>query len=1158
MWQSSSGRVSLLPYRSRLMQKNFCGMRLASMRWVSLLLASLLLLPVVSSSLVAADEEATEAESDQWDVESAPGPSRKQTIDCDTGTWMNLDVSPDGRFIVFDLLGDIYEMPIDGADGSRATGGKFPKNLTKSVAWEMQPRYSPDGKRIAFASDRVGEQGKAGDNLWVFNRDGSDPVQVTQESYRLICHPVWHPDGQYLVGRKHFTSRRSLGAGEMWMFHVDAVKSGATAGIQLTKRPTDQKDVNEPVFSPDGRYLYYSEDVSSGDSFEYDKDSHQGIYAIKRLDLKERRTDTLIRGAGGACRPIASPDGKSLAFVRRVGVKTGLHLYDLQSGAVTLLHDDLERDMQEAWAIHGVYTAFDFTPDGESIVFWARGKIHRLDIQTKEVTEIPFRIRDQRKVQPAVRFPIAVGQDSFPVKMLRGVRVSPGGDQVAFNALGYIYVRELPDGKPRRLTTQTDHFEFNPSFSSDGKYVVYSTWDDQKLGTIRVASTGQDSQESWVVSHRPGHYITPVFSPDGTKVVYQRVGGGHLRSPLWSGDTGIYWVPVRPAGDQSPEPKLIRRSGASPQFGSGSDRVFLTRRSPEKESDNTTLFSVKLDGSDSQDHFISTWATDYAVSPDGNSIALIERFNVYLAPLLRTPEPIRIGPATKGLPVARVSQHAGDFIHFSHAGQQLNWSLGPKLYQCDVAGAMQQLMGGEKEAAERPVTETAIGFDHPHAKPETTVALIGGKIVTMDKQGVIENGTVLIEGNRIVAVGKKGAVSLPDDAMKIDLEGAVVLPGFVDTHAHGGQATSGITPQQNWVDLARLAFGVTTIHDPSNDTHSIFAASEMTKAGVITAPRTFSTGKILYGATGASHVEVNSLEDARFHLRRMKAVGAFTVKSYNQPRRDQRQQVLAAARELEMMVVPEGGSTFQHNMSMIVDGHTGIEHTLPVQVAYQDVMDLWKDTGVGYTPTLNVAYGGLSGEQYWYQIDDLWLHPRLQSFIPPQVLNPRSRRRQKSPLEDFNHIKVAGIAKQVVDQGGLVQAGGHGQLAGLCTHWEMWSFVQGGMTPEQALRCGTLLGAKYLGLDEDLGSVRQGKLADLVIIQKGADPMKDIRDSEKIQFVVANGNVYEANRMNRLGSGQPRPQFYWQSPGGNAAGVSGSAAFGQGVGCSCHRGRMQP
>ena len=241
------------------------------------------------------------------------------------------------------------------------------------------------------------------------------------------------------------------------------------------------------------------------------------------------------------------------------------------------------------------------------------------------------------------------------------------------------------------------------------------------------------------------------------------------------------------------------------------------------------------------------------------------------------------------------------------------------------------------------------------------------------------------------------------------------------------------------------------------------------------------------------------------------------MKSYNQPRRDQRQQVVAAARELEMMVVPEGGSTMMHNMTMIVDGHTGIEHTLPVQTAYDDVYDLWRGTNVGYTPTLCVAYGGLSGENYWYEVDDLFLHPRLREFVPPQMLVPRSRRRTKAPLEDYNHIQVAQIAAQRVAEGGLVQAGGHGQLNGICTHWELWSFVQGGMTPMQALRCGTIFGAKYVGLDGDLGSLEVGKLADLIVIEAGADPTKQIRDSERIQYTVANGRVFQAQRMNGTG-----------------------------------------
>jgi len=1075
-----------------------------------------------------------DADGTVWNIESAPGPSHEQTIDTVEGTWMSLDVSPDGKRIVFDLLGDLYQMPIKGANGTGKRG--YPKKLTSGPAWDMQPRYSPDGKSIAFTSDRNGKSKKAGDNIWTLPLKGGDPTQITDETYRLLNGPAWSPDGEYLVARKHFTSRRSLGAGEMWMFHHDAVSKDASGGVQLTKRANDQKDVNEPVFSPDGKFLYYSMDVTPGNEFEYDKDSTQGIYAIKRLELATGETETLIRGPGGACRPTPSPDGKTLAFVRRVGAKTGLHLFDLESGSVQLVYDLLERDMQEAWAIHGVYPAFSWTPDGESIIAWAKGKIRRIQVATGNAKVIPFHIKDKRTIKPPVRFPVEVGSDQFDVRMLRWVSVAPKGDRVVYQALGHLYVKELPNGKPRRLTQQNSHFEFYPSFSRDGNYVVYTTWNDRTLGSVRIASIDLDAEESWIVTEQPGHYSEPVFSPNGKMIVFRRQTGGGITSPLWSRSPGLYSIPAT-GGKET----RLSSQGSNPQFAKSSSRVFYTKGDSNKDADNLRLCSMDLHGNRERVHYTSAWATDFQISPDAKLIAFIERFNVHLAPFVHSGSTITVGPETHGLPIQRVSTQAGDFIHFSGDSQNVHWSLGPNLYTCSV---------NETQA---DAVKVAIGFQADHAKPEGKVAITNARILTMDKAGVIERGTILIQGNRIVAVGASKEVKVPKDAYQLDAAGQTVSPGLIDTHAHGAQASGGITPQQNWIDYARLAFGVTTIHDPSNHTHSIFAASEMAKAGVITSPRTFSTGTILYGATSASKAQIDSLEDAKFHLARMKAVGAFTVKSYNQPRRDQRQQVLQAARELQMMVVPEGGSTFMHNMTMIVDGHTGIEHTLPVQTAYDDVMDLWRGTPVGYTPTLSVAYGGLSGEQYWYQIEDLWLHPRLKTFIPPHVLNPRSRRRQKSPDEDYNHMKVAEIAKQVVEQGGLVQAGGHGQLSGVCTHWELWSFVQGGMTPMQALTCGTINGAKYLGLDGDLGSIAPGKLADLIIYQKGADPTSEIRDTEKIQLVVSNGEIFEANRMNRYGSREPRAPFYWQ---GQESGMTlQSNLLEHGIGCSCLRSR---
>lgn len=1044
--------------------------------------------------LAQAQEEAS-----TWNVDEPPGPKRVQIIDVDEGTWISVDISPDGKTVVFDLLGNLYLMPIAGSANT--------SKITSGMAWDMQPRFSPDGKTIAFTSDRTGKAGHGGNNLWTIQPDGNGLTQVTDEDTHLVNGPTWSMDGDYLVARKHFTSRRSLGAGEMWMYHRSGVEGDAAGGVQLTKKPNEQKDVNEPAFSRDGKFLYYSQDSTPGDTFEYDKDSNKQIYVIKRLDLETGETINLISGPGGACRPTPSHDGKQIAFVRRVGAKTGLHVFDLASGAIRLVNDQLERDMQEAWAIHGVYPAFAWTPDDQSIVLWARGKIRKIAIADGSESVIPFRIQDERQVVEALRTPVKVAEDTFSTRMLRWVRVSPNGRQVVFQALGYLYVRDLPNGSPQRLTSQNDHFEFCPNFSRDGKELVYTTWNDKTLGQCRILDLS--TKQSRVITSQPGHYLDPVFSPDGQTIVFRKAGGGYLRSHLWSQDPGLYRV-----NQSGGEAEQVSKRGKHPQFAETNDRIFFIVSSPDKDADHVRLISTDLDGHEEQEHYSSKWATDFALSPDGKRIAFIERFNVHLAPFVRAGKAIEVGPEAKGIPVTKVSEQAGDWIHFSADGTQLHWALGSQMHTKDLSDL------------QKASTMQDLSWEVPHAKPTTTYALTGAKVVTMSDKGILEDASILVEGNRIAAVGTRSEVEIPDTAIQIDIAGQVILPGFIDTHAHGSQASQGITPQQNWVDLARLAFGVTTVHDPSNDTKEIFAASEMTQAGVITAPRTFSTGTILYGARGSFRAEVNTLEDATFHLERMQAVGAFTVKSYNQPRRDQRQKVLQAARQLDMMVVPEGGSLFMNNMTMIVDGHTGIEHTLPVQYTYDDVMDLWRGTGVGYTPTLCVAFGGMSGEIYWYQEADLWKHPRLQTFIPPHVLEPRSRRRETAPIEDFNHIKVASITKQLIDQGGLVQAGGHGQLNGICTHWEMWSYVQGGMTPLEALRCGTLNGAKYVGLDGDLGSLEPGKLADLIVIAKDHDPTINIRHSENIQWVMANGNLYDASTMRAI-DGEERAPFFW-------------------------------
>jgi imidazolonepropionase-like amidohydrolase/Tol biopolymer transport system component len=1068
-----------------------------------------LLATLLASTFAWAADDA--ADKKKWDVNHPPGSGKSVHIDTASGTWMSVDVSPDGKQIVFDLLGDLYMLPIAGGEA---------KALTHSMAWEMQARFSPDGKQLAFMSDAAG-----GDNIWLMNVDGTGAKEVSKEKYRMMNNPVWHPNGKFIAARKHYSGTRSLGSGEIWLLHPQG------GSMALNEKPNWQKDLGEPAFSPDGRYLYFSRDTTPGTTFEYNKNSNGQIYQIFRRDLELQKTEAFVSGPGGAVRPTPSPDGKYLAFVRRVRNQSTLFLKDLSTGVETPAWDGLERDMQEAWAVHGVYPSFAWMPGSREIVLWAKGKIWRVDPFARSAKEIPFHVKDSREVRDAVRFEHAVAPASFDVRQLRWVHVAAQGNKVVYSALGHLYVRELPNGEPKRLTRQGEHFEYFPKFSRDGDKLVYTTWNDDKLGSVRTLDL--KSGKETVLTTAPGKYLEPSFSPDGKEVVYVKDKGGYLTTPWHGLDTGVYRV----SADGKGKPVRVTHDGSAPQFAANGRQLYVTRTASTGEVESTTsLVRINLDKYEEHTVAKGEFVTSFAPSPDGAWLAYGERFHSWVVPLPQSGNPITIGEKTEALPARQLDADAGDYLHWSGDSTALHYALGDQLFTRKLKDAFAVADPDEKKQAERMAAlaktpGVPIGFKARAAVPSATVVIDGARIVTMKGDEVIESGRIVIKDNRIAAIGKAADVAVPAGATRIDATGKSIIPGLVDAHWHGSMGEDGIVPQQSWVDYASLAFGVTTIHDPSNDTATIFTHSEMQRTGAIVGPRIYSTGTILYGAKGDFAAPVNSLDDAQTHVRRLKASGAISVKSYNQPRRDQRQQIVEAARQNGIMVVPEGGSLFQTNMSMVVDGHTGVEHAVPVENVYDDVKQLWSQTKVGYTPTLGVAYGGLDGEHYWYARTNVWQHPILSRYVPKAVLEPRAVRRITAPEEDFNVIKVARAATALQRAGVPVNIGAHGQREGLAAHWEMWMLVAGGMTPLEAIRSATINGANYLGLGKDVGSLEVGKLADLSIID--GDVVKDIRVSDRVTQVMINGRLYDTATMNEVGATpKARKAFYFEGAAG--------------------------
>lgn len=1077
------------------------------------------------------------------DINKPRPDARKVTFTTNESTWMSLDISPDGSTLVFDLLGDIYTLPVAGG---KATA------ITKGPAYDWHPRYSPDGRTIAFTSDREGI-----DNLWLMGADGSNPRSLTREKDEYVRSGMWTPDGDYLVARKETGKRAGIPPVELWMYHVHG-----GSGVKLTSAD-EINNASGPAFSPDGRYIYFSARTAR---FSYAPNISSGLWEIFRYDTRTGENVELTSGIGGAVRPMILPDGDRMIFVSRRDADTVLVLRDLTTGAERILARDVTRDEQEGFAQMDLWPAYAVTRDGRQVYYSNDGRITRLDLQSGATQEIAFTADVEQWLAPLVAWQERVESGPVRARILRWANQSPDGRAIVFDSFGRVWIQTVAGGKasgdPRRLTRDENlpRREYSPSVSPDGRWVAYVTWSDAEGGHVWKAPISGGAPQR--LTRAAGHYANPEWSPDGQRLVLIQGSGLEFRGrqPEEEELFQIRWMPA--AGGDTQFVTTVKVADTfrfHPQAwwnGDGTRIYYREYIEPSKPTDDpkNELVSVRPDGSDKKRWLRFPAIGDLVPSPDEEWVAFTSRDNVYVAalPHIVMKDPPEVSLKEGSVPVWRLSENAGGYVDWADGGKTITWTAAASFHRLPLERAIafveeerrkadaKKNQKEEKTEAEKkedesklrvPASESiAITLTRPRAMPSGSFVLRNARIITMNGDEVIERGDIVVTNNRIAAVGAAGSVNVPQGAREIDASGKTIIPGIIDSHAHLHYSGLEIFPETKWEYAANLAYGVTTVYDPSAPSLDVFSQAELVEAGLMLGPRIYSSGDVLYGGQQTDiFAEVNDLDDAVRQVRRMKSYGARMIKVYQQPRRSQRLYFAEAARQEKMLLTAEGAGELSTDLTLAMDGYTAFEHSLPVELE-SDVVQLLARSGTFYTPTLLVSYGGPWGEQFFWQTRNPHDDVMLRRFVPHFTIDEKSRRHPWISLDEYHFPVVATGVAQVDAAGGNVSLGAHGQLQGLGVHWELWAMAGDGggdaLSPLEALKAATIDGAEKLGFLPDLGSIEAGKLADLVVLD--ANPLEDIHNTTKLRYVVKNGELYEASTLRRIWpTEQPLPRFFW-------------------------------